>query len=141
MLSNLDQFLAKRIFSPPIIRYCQWTGASQYRAAKELDFAGWLVAIWMVRDAPGLVIGIGCVLAALKLAELAVWPDRRGDNQPWFRKVCFCLIPIDLALSALTGEAPYWPLLFWLAASYANDIDNVPPREKKNLTRARIALG
>ena len=140
-MNNLDQFLAKRIFGPPIIRYCQWTGASQYRAAKELDFAGWLVAIWMLRVGPLWGVAIGCVMAALKLAELAIWPDRRGSEPRWFRALFFWLIPIDLALSFLGDRMFYWPLILWLAASYANDIGNIPPKPKNHLTRAGIALG
>ncbi len=141
-----DAWIGKALLVPPIVRFCQWSGRSQYWLHNHL----WLLALLLFCGAAmakgsDVFAGIFFVLFMRVAWATAKNPDRAFPSSTWFRLALvaleanhtfahalgkpFLLAGTDVDLSCGNG-------FLMLIAEYAATIKTIPPLE----TEARGVL-
>ena len=135
MFSKLDAWVGKTLFVPPIIKFCQLTGQSQFAVSRLFWFVAALDAFYYAETLFSSVLWGGMSVVMMVTAV------RRADSPTasfmFFRLLALSMFLLDVLLSATSGEwegAEFW--LFILVAEYAATIRTIPPPE---ITRTRAA--
>ncbi|RIV79537.1 hypothetical protein [Pelagerythrobacter aerophilus] len=143
LIARTDEWLGLKLFHPPIIRFCQWTGYTQHRLHRDMWFAAGLYITWRsVQDGDHwlwtVMLLAGCLILGLRAALLpATWPE---SGTRWFRVAMWCVLALELPAAVLAGKWLNLADTVWLlTAEYAATITTIPPREKKARTSARRA--
>jgi hypothetical protein len=139
LYATFDEWMAKRVFSPIIIRVCQWTKTNQYVFADYamvmavFCFAG--VSAQMIEF--GLYV-VGFIFAAISVAVLALSAFFIGTPRPpssfWraFGWVLLALTALEIFLGVANRQFTIMIWIFHQFAQYARLIDSIPPREEEN---------
>jgi hypothetical protein len=140
-LIEIDIWIGRTLFVPPIIKFCQVTRQSQYAVSRLFWF---LTALDQLRIASSLTSQI---IAGLFSLFMMVTASLRADipafSMRWFRMVAVVFLLLDVFSGVMSGDwkgVEIWVLV--LFAEYAATITNVPPDEKKRKStvgRAREA--
>lgn len=143
LIARTDEWLGLKLFHPPIIRFCQWTGYTQHRLHRDMWFAAGLYYAWRAAQDgdpwpwTALLLFLCMVLGLRAALRPASWPE---TGTRWFRVALWLILALELPAVVLTGE---WlrpaDNLWLLVAEYAATIATIPPREKKARTKARRA--
>lgn len=139
-MKRLDLWLGKNLFQPPIIRWCQLTGMTQYAVHRYLWWVIILYAIWSIKpdDHWGektllIVLGIYQTISA------GLVPDRHAVETRWLRFLFIPLLAFDLLSAVVLAHFPSPTAALALFAEYALTIKTIPPRETKQATNTRKA--
>jgi hypothetical protein len=140
VLSRFDAWVGLRLFHPPIIRFCQATGYTQYRLSRDMWFVAGLFVSWRaVHD--GLPWW-WCALLLFGAAAMGVCaafksPDRPESGRSWLR--AFIWAGTIMSAPAVLDARP-WELadnLWLLTAEYAVTIASIPPRKPRVTSKRR----
>ncbi|MES2496972.1 MAG: hypothetical protein V4618_12730 [Pseudomonadota bacterium] len=129
-LVDLDVWIGKTLFVPPIVKFCQVTRQSQYAVSRLFWF---LTALDQLRIATSLTSQIIAGLFSLfMMVTASLRADMPALSMRWFRMVALALLLLDVFSGVVSGEwrgVEIWILV--LFAEYAATITNVPPAEQK----------
>jgi hypothetical protein len=133
MLSDLDAWLGKTLFVPPIIKLCQLTGQSQFAVSRLFWFIAALDGFY--RSDTLLSSVIFGVLSLIMMVTASLRADTPTRSSFWMRVIAFLLLFFDIVAGAITGAwagVEFW--LFVLIAEYAATIRTIPPLADKRPT-------
>ena len=126
--TQIDLWIGKTLFFPPIIKFCHLTRQSQFAVSRLFWFAAALDGLYRAETMMGQVIWGGMSIFMLLTA------GRRADSPTasfmFFRLLALVLLILELVKSATSGEwagAEFW--VFVLFAEYAAAIRNLPPAD------------
>ncbi len=126
---DLDVWIGKTLFVPPIIKLCQMTRQSQYAVSRLFWF---VTALDQLRIATTLTSQIIAGLFSLFMMFTASFrADMPAFSMRWFRMMALVLLMLDVGSSLFSGHwrgVEIWLLV--LFAEYAATITNVPPAEQ-----------
>jgi surface polysaccharide O-acyltransferase-like enzyme len=129
-VTDIDVWIGKTLFVPPIIKFCQITKQSQYAVSRLFWF---ITALDQLRIASSLTSQIIAGLFSLFMMFTAsLRADMPAFSMRWFRMMALALLILDVLSSLRTGQwkgVEIWVLV--LIAEYAATITNVPPAESK----------
>lgn len=124
--TQIDQWIGKTLFVPPIIKFCHLTRQSQFAVSRLFWFVAALDGLYRAETAASQIIWGGMSIFMMFTAA------RRADSPTFsfmfFRLLALALLTLELVKSAASGEwlgAEFW--VFVLFAEYAAAIRNVPP--------------
>ncbi len=130
MLTNLDAWLAKTLFVPPIVKLCQLTRQSQFAVSRLFWFIAAMDGFYRADTLlSSIIFGVLSIIMMLTASLRADSPTRSSF---WMRMFALFLLIIDLIGGAVTGKwagAEFW--LFVLIAEYAATIRTIPPLDAK----------
>lgn len=126
--TQIDLWIGKTLFFPPIIKLCHLTRQSQFAVSRLFWFAAALDGLYRAETMMGQVIWGGMSIFMLLTA------GRRADSPTvsfmFFRLLALVLLILELVKSATSGEwagAEFW--VFVLFAEYAAAIRTLPPAD------------
>lgn len=135
-VAELDAWLGRTLFLPPIVKFCQLTRQSQYAVSRLLWF---LVALDQLRIATNFTSQVIAGLFSLFMMLTASFrADMPAFSMLWFRMLAFVLLLLDIASSLDSGlwnGVEIWLLV--LFAEYAATIRTIPPKEDAKAERLR----
>lgn len=127
---DLDVWIGKTLFVPPIVKICQVTRQSQYAVSRLFWF---ITALDQLRIATSLTSQIIAGLFSLFMMFTASFrADLPAFSMRWFRMMALALLVLDVVSSLASGRwrgVEIWVLV--LFAEYAATITNVPPAEDR----------
>ena len=154
MLAGVDRWLAKRLFVPVIIKWCQKTKMTQYAVFSYCWMAAIMSQIWFWKASKSWIGWFMWALVLLcgvfSVIRAGLSPDTPIPDRPIFRRVMLAtvilldLIPSVLLtavtrnLSNLLDHVMAYNMLV-LTAEYALTITRIPPEEKKRSTSLKPA--
>jgi hypothetical protein len=129
-ITELDVWLGRTLFVPPIIKFCQITKQSQYAVSRLLWF---ITALDQLRIATSLTSQIIAGLFSLFMMVSASFrADMPAFSMRWFRMMAVGFLVLDVVSSLGSGQwkgIEIWLLV--LFAEYAATIDRLPPAEDR----------
>ncbi|TZG26548.1 hypothetical protein FYJ91_12620 [Sphingomonas montanisoli] len=133
-LADIDAWIGKTLFIPPIIKLCQITRQTQFAVSRLLWFT---VALDQLRLAQSLGQQIIAGLFALVMMFTA---STRADfltiSMLWLRVMGWVLLSLDVFAGVVKGDwigVEIWALV--LFAEYAATIRTIPPSETEKKQR------
>lgn len=131
-MKRLDLWLGKNLFQPPIIRWCQLTGMTQYAVHRYLWWVLVAYTIWGLKpDNHWALKTLLIVLGVTQTISAGLWPDKPADDNRWLRYLFIPLLAAELIAAVVMAELPSFVLIGALFAEYALTIKTIPPREAK----------
>lgn len=129
-LTEIDHWIGKTLFAPPIIKLCELTRQSQYAVSRLFWLIAALDGFYRANTlVSSLIFG---VMSFVMVFAASLRADRPARSILWFRMLALALLVLDLVTGAVTGEwagIEFWVLV--LIAEYAATIETIPPRESK----------
>lgn len=138
MLTQIDLWIGKTLFVPPIVKLCQITRQSQFAVSRLFWFIAALDGFYRAETMFGSVLFGALSIFMMLTASLRA--DMPTSSSMVFRMIALAFLIIDVIGGAATGEwlgAEFW--VFVLIAEYAATIRTVPPREAKKSAAAKAA--
>ncbi|MDB5661834.1 MAG: hypothetical protein JWM38_1221 [Sphingomonas bacterium] len=138
-LNEIDLWIGKTLFAPPIIKLCQLTRQSQFAVGRLFWFIAALDGFYRAETLFSSVL-FG-VMSLIMMATASLRADMPTRSLMGFRMLALLFLLLDLVKAAATGEwagIEFW--LFVLAAEYAATIETIPPRATKKAA-AKAARG
>lgn len=134
-ITNLDVWVGKTLFVPPIVKFCQVTGQSQYAVSRLFWF---VTALDQLRIATSLASQIIAGLFSLFMMFTASFrADMPAISLMWFRMMALAFLMLDVFSGVVSGAwrgVEIWVLV--LFAEYAATIRTIPPKEDKKTARS-----
>lgn len=128
-LVEIDQWIGKTLFVPPIVTLCQVTRQSQFAVARLFWFSAALDGLYNAKTVVGVALWAGISVVMMITAA------RRADSPTisfrFFRLLGLMLLVLDVLRGAAMGKwagAEFWVLV--LIAEYASTIRTLPPIRK-----------
>lgn len=136
--TDIDLWIGKTLFIPPIIKLCHLTRQSQFAISRLFWF---IVALDQLRIAHTLgaqiLAGLFCIAMMLTASLRADMPT---FSMMWFRFLAMGFLTLDLIEGLAMGlwrGAEIW--LFVLIAEYAATIVTLPPDETRKAAKTKAA--
>lgn len=136
-MTGIDRAVGK-ILVPPIVRWCQWSGMSQWRVASGSFMLAFLLDLYGVLNFEpqswvlAVFVGIICLFYVV---QHAINPERQVRTSSGFRTFCvifFLYMIVDFAINQKPMDGILMGVWFFLVlGEYARSIDTIPPREEK----------
>jgi hypothetical protein len=126
-LTEIDHWIGKTLFLPPIIKLCQLTRQSQFAVARLFWFIAALDAFYRAETLFSSVLWGGMSIVMMVLA--ARQADTPTASFMFFRLLAVVMLILDIGQGAASGDWTgfgFW--LFVLVAEYAATIRTIPPR-------------
>lgn len=139
-LTQIDLWIGKTFFLPPIIKFCQLTGQSQFAVSRLLWFIAALDGFYRADNLFSSIMFGGMSIVLMVTASMRA--DMPTYSSVLFRMLSLGFFVLDLIKGANTGNwlgAEFW--LFVLTAEYASTIRTIPPRETKKSAAKIIVSG
>ncbi len=137
-MNDIDAWIGKTLFLPPIIKFCQLTGQSQFAVSRLFWF---IAALDQLRIAETLVSKIIAGLFSLFMMVSASFrADMPAFSMMWFRMMAVGFLVLDVAHGVSADQwkgVEIW--IFVLFAEYAATIRTIPPTEVKKKSAARAS--
>jgi uncharacterized membrane protein len=135
-LAEIDHWIGKTLFVPPIIKLCQLTRQSQFAVAKLFWFIAALDGFYRAE-----ILFMSIIWGGLSIFMM-LSATRRADSPTvsfmFFRLLAITLLMFNLLRGFTAAEwagSEFW--VFVLFAEYAATIRTIPPKEKsKRAARA-----
>lgn len=127
-LTEIDAWIGKHLFLPPIIKLCQVTRQSQFAVSRLFWFIASLDALYRARTWFSLALWGG--ISIVMMLSAARRADHPTMSLMFWRLLAVVFLALDLLKSAATGAwagCEFW--LFVLIAEYAATIRTLPPRK------------
>lgn len=134
---ELDQWIGKTLFVPPIVKMCQVTRQSQFAVARLFWFIAALDGLYNAKTVVGKALWAG--ISVVMMITAARRADSPNISLRFFRLLGLMLLVLDLLRVAATGKwagAEFWVLV--LIAEYASTIRTLPPIRKSRRKRANM---
>ena len=129
-VTDIDVWIGKTLFAPPIIKFCQLTGQTQFAVSRLFWFIAALDQLRVAQTLGAQILaGIFCVVMMLTASLRADMPTQ---SLLWFRMLALALLVVDVAQGIATGHwlgVEFWILV--LIAEYAGTIRTIPPSESR----------
>jgi hypothetical protein len=129
-LTAIDLWVGKTLFLPPIIKFCQMTGQSQFAVSRLMWF---VTALDQLRLAETLGQQIFAGLFSLiMMLTASLRADMPAFSMMWFRMLALILLILDVMHGARSGAwegVEIWVTI--LFAEYAATIRTIPPADVK----------
>lgn len=138
MLTQIDLWIGKTLFVPPIVKLCQITRQSQFAISRLFWFVAALDGFYRAETLFGSVVFGALSIFMMLTASLRA--DMPTSSSMIFRMIALAFLLLDLVSGATTGEwlgVEFW--VFVLIAEYAATIRTIPPRETKESRAAKPA--
>lgn len=135
-ISEVDHWIGRTLFVPPIVKLCQLTHQSQFAVSRLFWFIAALDGFYRADTLISSII-FG-VMSIIMMVTASVRADMPTSSNRWFRMFALVFLLIDLATGAATGKwagTEFW--LFVLIAEYAATIRTIPPHEAKKAAAKR----
>ncbi|WP_235398862.1 hypothetical protein [Sphingomonas sp. SRS2] len=133
-MTNIDVWVGKTLFIPPIVKLCQITKQSQYAVSRLFWF---ITALDQLRIATSLTSQIIAGLFSIFMMFTAsMRADMPAFSMMWFRMVALAFLVLDVFSGVVSGTwrgVEIWVLV--LFAEYAATITTIPPKEDKKAAR------
>lgn len=133
-MTDIDVWVGKTLFVPPIVKFCQLTKQSQYAVSRLFWF---ITALDQLRIATSLTSQIIAGLFSIFMMFTAsMRADMPAFSMMWFRMVALAFLLVDVFSGVVSGEwrgVEIWILV--LFAEYAATIHTVPPKEDKKAAK------
>lgn len=139
-LTQIDLWIGKTFFLPPIIKLCQVTGQSQFAVSRLLWFIAALDGFYRADNLLSSIMFGGMSIILMVTASMRA--DMPTYSSVLFRMLSLGFLLLDLIKGANTGNwlgTEFW--LFVLTAEYASTIRTIPPRETKKSAAKVVASG
>jgi hypothetical protein len=134
-IADIDAWLGKTLFLPPIIKLCQLTRQTQFAVSRLFWF---LTALDQLRLADTMASKIIAGLFSLAMMVSASFrADLPAFSMLWFRMMALAFLALDLLHGVGANDwrgVEIWVLV--LFAEYAATIRTIPPAETKRTTTA-----
>lgn len=140
LFSNIDRWIGKTLFVPPIIKLCQLTRQSQFAVSRLFWFIAALDGFYRAETLFSSILWGG--MSVLMMITATQRADTPTASFMFFRLLGVVLLVLDLLKGAITGEwagSEFW--IFVLIAEYAATIRTLPPREKRSRAAKASATG
>lgn len=128
-LTEIDHWIGKNLFVPPIVKLCQLTRQSQFAVARLFWFVAALDAFYRAVSWLDRIIWGG--MSLIMMVSAARRADHPTRSLLFFRMVAVVLLCADLAEAVASGKwafSEFWLLV--LFAEYAATIRTLPPSSK-----------
>jgi len=142
-LADIDLWIGKTLFLPPIIKFCQWTRQSQFAVSRLFWFIAALDGFYRSDTLFSSVVFGGLSLFMMVTASLRA--DMPTRSSLFFRMLAMAFLLLDLVRGITTG---IWTgIEFWfivLIAEYAATIRTIPPladKKTRGAPRAGVRSG
>lgn len=138
-LAEVDNWIGKTLFVPPIVKLCQLTRQSQFAVSRLFWFIAALDGFYRAETMFSAVL-FG-LLSIVMMVTASLRADAPTQSSMWFRMFALAFLAFDLLAGAITGKwagSEFW--LFVLIAEYAATIRTIPPLETAK-TAAKRAVG
>lgn len=133
-LAEIDQWIGKTLFIPPVIKLCQITRQSQFAMSRLFWFAAACDGLYRSETlVQSIFFGVICIAAMLTAALRADFPTQ--SMMP-FRLFSVGLLIFDIIEGVGKGDltgAEFW--IFVLFAEYASTIRTIPPSQNEKRKR------
>lgn len=139
MIAATDRWIGKTLFVPPIVRFCQKTGWSQFLVHNYLYLIGsymLLLAAMAKHESQATAFFLALVLTV----KIGRNPEYPGYESAFLRR-SLVVVNVLHVIAHVTGKwvflaGPNWDLscpvaLMWLTAEYARTIKTIPPLEEE----------
>lgn len=138
-LIDIDQWIGKKLFVPPIIKFCQLTRQSQFAVCRLFWFVASLDGFYRA-DTWFSTVMFG-VMSLVMMLTASLRADMPTRSAAWFRLLALGFLILDVIQGALVGAwagIEFW--VFVLIAEYAATVRTIPPHEaKKKVAKAAKA--
>ncbi len=131
--SEVDHWIGKTLFVPPIIKLCQLTNQTQFAVSRLFWFIAALDGFYHAETLFSSILWGG--LSVLMMITASQRADHPTASFMFFRMLAVLFLMLDLVKGGVTGEwagTEFWLLV--LVAEYASTIRNVPPKETSRAT-------
>jgi hypothetical protein len=140
LFTEIDHWVGKTLFVPPIIKLCQLTRQSQFAVSRLFWFIAALDGFYRAETLFWSVIwGVMSIIMMFTASRRA---DSPTASFMFFRLLGLVLLALDLLNGVLAGDwagSEFWALV--LIAEYAATIRTLPPREaSKSAAKAPAAM-
>lgn len=128
MFTEVDNWIGKTLFVPPIIKLCQITRQTQFAVARLFWFIAALDGFYRADTLFMSVIWAG--LSIYMMVSAAGRADNPTVSFVFFRLLAIAMLVVDLLKGIQTGEwagCEFW--VFVLIAEYAATIRTIPPTQ------------
>ena len=136
-VAEIDHWIGKYLFVPPIIKLCQLTRQTQFAVSRLFWFIASLDALYRADTRFSFILWGG--MSIVMLISAARRADTPSTSFIFLRLLAMALLIIDLAKAVATGAwagSEFW--LFVLIAEYAATIRTLPPRrDAESAVRSR----
>jgi hypothetical protein len=139
-LTDIDAWIGKTLFLPPIIKLCQVTHQSQHAVSRLFWFVAALDGFYRATDLISSVLFGGMSLVMMVTASLRA--DMPTRSSLLFRMLALAFLFFDLIKGATLGDwkgTEFWVLV--LAAEYASTIRTIPPAKVRESRTAATETG
>ena len=139
-LTNLDLWIGKTLFVPPIVRLCQLTRQSQFAVSRLFWFIAALDGFYRAETLfSSILFG---ALSLIMMVTASVRADSPTISSVWFRMLALAFLIMDVVRGFATQEwagTEFW--LFVLIAEYAATIRTIPPLEERKKAARQAGSG
>lgn len=136
--AKIDSWIGRTLFLPPIIKFCQRTGQSQFAVSRLFWFVAALDGLYRADTlVSSLIFGAMSVVMMITASLRADLPAR---SSMWFRLLALVFLGLDVLKGATQGDwlgVEFW--VFVLIAEYAASIRTIPPSEVAKKVKATNA--
>ena len=134
-MTDIDVWVGRTLFVPPIVKLCQITKQSQYAVSRLFWF---ITALDQLRIATSLTSQIIAGLFSIFMMFTAsMRADMPAFSMMWFRMVALVFLVLDVFSGVVSGTwrgVEIWVLV--LFAEYAATITTVPPKEDRKQAKS-----
>jgi hypothetical protein len=126
--TEVDHWIGKTLFLPPIIKLCQITRQSQFAISRLFWFIAALDGFYRAETLVASLIWGG--LSVVMMVTAARRADKPTVSLMVFRLLAVVLLALDVLKGVMTGEwqgTEFW--IFVLIAEYAATIQTIPPTD------------
>jgi hypothetical protein len=128
LFTNIDRWIGKTLFVPPIIKLCQLTRQTQFAISRLFWFIAALDGFYRAETLFSSILWGG--MSVLMMITASQRADHPTASFMFFRLLAVAFLALDLLNGATTGDwagSEFW--IFVLIAEYAATIRTVPPRK------------
>ena len=126
--AQIDHWIGKTLFVPPIIKLCQLTRQSQFAVSRLFWFIAALDGFYRAETLFWSIVW--ATISVVMMVSAGRRADAPAKSFMFFRLLAVTFLVFDVVAGAATGEwagVEFW--IFVLIAEYAAIIRTIPPRE------------
>lgn len=135
-LIEIDSWIGRTLFVPPIIKLCRVTRQSQFAVCRLFWFIAAMDGFY--RSTSLLSSLVWGTLSFIMMLTASLRAEMPTGNALWVRGLAFLGLAVDLVTGVKTGKwagIEFW--IFVLTAEYAATIRTIPPHNPKQAVKAR----
>lgn len=130
-LADIDLWIGRTLFLPPIIKFCQVTKQTQFAVSRLFWFVAALDQLRVAETLAGRIVA--GLFSVVMMATASLRADMPTFSMMWFRMMAVVFLMLDVVHGIGNGEwkgVELWILV--LFAEYAATIRTIPPADMKS---------